>query len=239
MSEPVPNEKVAKTTHTPAPLVDIPVQTPSLGVFDYDALVWQTVELQREKRLVAAVPSGREKDFVLGESGRGGSKLNAKNRLGKTKHLFLNTHYTCYRGQFTRKDQKRKAEAGCDEVQATQARLASQSQPAAPSTQTNAAAARRSRIQAGMSVKQGCLYSFVAKGYKVWEDRVFLLFTPGQTKHVNAAGAAVHGKLADCDCADVGRTLSEECQQWVVVRLLLKVGTKNIIAGMLLTPPAS
>jgi hypothetical protein len=70
--------------------------------------------------------------------------------------------------------------------------------------------------------------------YTAWPGTAFLLFTPGKAKHLNAQGVAVHGKEADCDCADVGSGVSEACKQWVVTRLLMGVPTKTILASTLL-----
>ena len=210
--------------HAPQAFLKLVAQTPPEGSFDYDALEWTAIKYHGD-RLVAAVPADRIQDFVDGESFRGGSQINARERGQKHKHVLRDDHYACYCGKHTRKDQRDLAAAGCRAVQASQASmsLAPASQPAVRAD--SGKKARRRRTEHGQSIKQGCLFAFVAKVYTGLPDTAYLVFTAASAAHVNSQGEAVHPDRS------AGRPLSEACRQWVVTRLLLGVVSKTILAG--------
>lgn len=187
------------------------VQHPPPGTFCFCDIEWKCITDHGDEWLVARVASDREKDFELGEAGRGGAQLNCKGRSGGKLGVNRDNLYACYKGVRAKRTPAKLANSqGVDNKENTA--------KAGPSC-------RRGKISRCQSVKCGCTFQYRVKGYEGLGD-IALKFKPGSQNHLDKDGKAPHVGVSN-------RPLSEAARCFVRDRLLLRLVPKLILEGKL------
>ena len=191
---------------------DLPTQSFIKLPLDFDSLQWSPLEERGQQWVVARVTHEVYEEFQKGEITRGDVSIVRRECKGKNNngHLLFDHQHDCSRGCFTHAADKAKAAAGPD---------------LRPSPD-DGVVHRRSRIAIDMSIKMGCMYSYIGRCYALAPGAVYLKFKLGCQDHKDSAGDCVHLGSAS------NRTLSDECREWVRRRLLMRAAPKVVLEGM-------